>query len=372
MVQQPSAAVPIKIDQEAARKTLERAADLAEQGKASRAWCERIRRLSEICAKANRTHVAFIGTALLARATDPRADVHSLHVQAGTRGAYSARSVAKEVLVPMSRALGIDLGVTGREPLNNQPYFRYHQVSLQMTVKGNARAALKAVCEMLDELALVRDQSKALAALAAFVEVRRGYWAPALAYIVPETTFGMEELVEQIEAFVAANSEGGRRAQAVAAALMDVAEGPENVATARINDPDRNFPGDVATYTTADHEDDRKLTRVIEVRDKPVPDADLLSFATKAARFSVARAAVLAVSPQQPQFDATAAQREARAEGVTLEPFVGWREFVRQLFFWLRSDAIDPVKEAHERIYARLVELECSRESQENWLSLSR
>jgi hypothetical protein len=28
------------------------------------------------------------------------------------------------VLVPLSAELGFSLGVTGREPLNNQPYFR--------------------------------------------------------------------------------------------------------------------------------------------------------------------------------------------------------------------------------------------------------
>ena len=78
------AALPIKIDYSAARKVLLQAAALADKGRASRHWHDQIRRLSEICESAPKTHIAFIGTALLARATDQRADVYSLHVKART------------------------------------------------------------------------------------------------------------------------------------------------------------------------------------------------------------------------------------------------------------------------------------------------
>ena len=40
------------------------------------------------------------------------------------RGVISADSGCHSVLVPAAAELGISLGVTGREPLNNQPYFR--------------------------------------------------------------------------------------------------------------------------------------------------------------------------------------------------------------------------------------------------------
>jgi hypothetical protein len=42
----------------------------------------------------------------------------------GNDNAFSARALAENVLVPLSAELGISLGVTGRQPLNNQPYFR--------------------------------------------------------------------------------------------------------------------------------------------------------------------------------------------------------------------------------------------------------
>jgi hypothetical protein len=38
--------------------------------------------------------------------------------------AFSARTLCHGIIVPLSAELGISIGVTGREPLNNQPYFR--------------------------------------------------------------------------------------------------------------------------------------------------------------------------------------------------------------------------------------------------------
>jgi hypothetical protein len=104
------------------------------------------------------------------------------------------------------------------------------------------------------------------------------------------------------------------------------------------------------------------------VRDKPISESDLFVFASKAAEFAVARAGILAVAANQQPLNIAEAQAEAAAEGVNLELFIGWSAFVRQLFFWLRGDAADPVTEAHERIYKRLVELECSSEAQKAWL----
>ena len=307
--------VSIKLDYKVARKVLLEASALAEQGQASSRWNEHIERLSEACRSTPKTHIAFIGTALLARSTDQRIDVHSLHARAKPAGAYSARSLAKDVLVPLSRDLRVHLGVTGREPLNNQPYFHNDVVNRQMNVKGNARVALNLVCDLLDELSAIHDRGELLAALAAFIEVRRKYWATAQDYFAPETTFAFADLLKWIDSFVKVDSEGGRRAQAVAAGLMDVVEGDENVETGRVNDPDRHFPGDVAAYSRGK---ERKVVRVLEVRDKVLSESDLRVFASKASRFGVARAGILAVAPTQEPLDLAGAQAEATAEGVNL------------------------------------------------------
>jgi hypothetical protein len=307
-----------------------------------------------------------MGTALLAKAADERADVFSLKVRAGTPGAYSARALAMNVLVPASRELKMSLGVTGREPINNQPYFHNDRVTMDMNAKATAKEALAFVYGLLGDLSKLTNRSDRLGALAAFIEVRRRHWVEPKAYSARETSLQLEELIQCIESFVAADSEGGRRAQAVAAGLVDVLDGPDNVETSRVNDPDRNFPGDVAAFT-GEPKETRRLARAVEVRDKPITASDVRVFVGKAAAFSVARAVVLAVAPQQP-IDLTDALEDAEAAGIILRVFPGWRSFIRQIFFWLPADVSDPVTLAHQYIYNRLVELECSTEAQNSWL----
>jgi hypothetical protein len=356
----------VNIKKRVAEEALRNAASLADAGKVSKTWESHIRRLSKICETAPKTHIAFIGTVLLAKATDSRVDVFALHVTAGTPGAYSARGLATGVLVPLSHDLKIHLGVTGREPLNNQPYFRPHVVSRDMIVHDSARPALNLVCDLLDELKNVNDQQQLLSALAAFVKVRREYLLAAKPYVAPSDMLEAEEFATQVDVFVRANSEGGKRAQAVAAGLMDVIEDFRCVETGRINDPSRHFPGDVAVISQAT----KRATRVLEVRDKPVSQSDVRVFVKKAAEAGIARAGVLAVSPAKQTLDLTTAEAEAAAIGVDLEIFFGWKPYIRRILFWLPDGIAEPLKLAHERIYERLVELECSREAQETWMPL--
>ena len=356
----------IKLDYRIARKVMLEASALAEQGGASSRWKEHIERLSEACRSAPKTHIAFIGTALLARSTDQRIDVHSLHARAKSRGAYSARSLAKDVLVPLSRDLRVQPRGHRSRTTEQPALFSQRRRKQEDEREGQRASAPKSGLRPARRLSGIHDRHKLVAAIAAFIEVRRRYWTTARNYFAPETTFAFADLLNWIDRFVKDDSEGGRRAQAIAAGLMDVVEGSENVETGRINDPDRRFPGDVAAYSRGK---ERKVVRVLEVRDKALSESDLRVFASKASQFGVARAGILAVAPTQQQLDLAEAQAEAAAEGVNLELFIGWTAFVRQLFFWLRGDAADPVRHAHERIYARLVELECSAEGQTAWLA---
>jgi hypothetical protein len=337
--------------------------DLADDGEASPDWDLRLRELSILCDTAPKTHIAFVGTALLAKATDPGADVFALKVSAGTPGAYSARSLTKGVLAPLCRDHEVHIGVTGREPLNNHPYYRESRVFRQMLVHAKARPVLEKVCDLLDQLALIDDRSELLKALASFISVRRTYWSKAKAYVSQEAVLKLSGLIRRIEIFVWGDSEAGRRAQAVATGLMDVLEGTANVETSRVNDPDQRFPGDVAVRAV-----DGGLSRVLEVRDKPVSMADLRAFVAKAAAVGVARAGVLAVAQDQEPLDVRAAQIAAAQKGLALEVFLGWAGYLHQLLFWMPSDIPFPVDEAHRRIYERIVELECSPEGQELWL----
>ena len=73
-----------------------------------------------------------------------------------------------------------------------------------------------------------------------------------------------EQLVDAIWRFVSADSEHGRRAQAVVAGLLDVYASPSRVESGRINDPSRKYPGDVCVRSLDDPE---VWEKAFEVRD---------------------------------------------------------------------------------------------------------
>jgi hypothetical protein len=202
----------LQIDKETAKRVLHRAAELASRGATSPEWERRVRELSEACEKAPKTHITFLGTALLAKAVDIRADAFAIKASAGTPGAYSARTLGHGVLVSSAPALGIDLGRTGREPLNNQPYFRHARVTPEMVIHLSAREAVKLLLNILDELDRIESPQEALGALASFIAVRREYRTTYRVYEPGEIQLTPAAFAAAIDAFVRSDSEGGRRA----------------------------------------------------------------------------------------------------------------------------------------------------------------
>jgi hypothetical protein len=159
----------IRLDLAEARRRLEVAVEWAQDPAVAlpAEWCERT---MEVGRASSRTFVAVLGTALLAKATDLRADTLTLKENTGER-AYSARGLCHQVLVPAAVDFGFHLGATGREPLNNQPFFRYNRVDEIERVPATARPALDHLVECL-RLADRLDREEALQALAAFLRMR--------------------------------------------------------------------------------------------------------------------------------------------------------------------------------------------------------
>lgn len=350
----------ILIDKDKAKAILIKEAEAEERGDAVPvAWEARIEALSKACEEgSSKTHIAFLGTALLARATDLKADPFAVKEGAPSAGAYSARGLGHAVLVPNAPSLGIHLGVTGREPLNNQPYFRIQRATLkEMLPLVREQASVRRLVECLDELEKTKSSKDVRAALRAFIRVRRTYQpayptAPKVPPKVTPTTFSA--LVESV---VGADSEGGKRAQAVAAGVLDAIAGTDLVLVARINDPDRHFPGDVGVRKEAGRDD---LAYAIEVRDKKVTENDLLMFGRKLAEKGVRRGAVLAVADNQGEIAPHEAVAWAEQQGVNLVVFLGWDMFVEQAFFWSGKDALELSALAYERVRERLEELEAA------------
>jgi hypothetical protein len=286
----------------------------------------------------------------------------------GNPRAYSARGLCHAVLVPLAAELRFSLGVSGREPLNNQPYFRMTRLGDNTPIRETGRPAFNHLKKLVDELSAMREERQAREALRAFIAVRRGYqrtYAPDDG----EVSITPAGLVDAIARLVAAASEGGRRAQAAAAGLLDVFAGPDRVETARINDPSRHHPGDVAVRFA---EEAAGWEKVFEVRDKPVSASDVMIFGRACVDKQVPEAAVVMVAADQPPLNREELSAWACGFGLGLTLFFGWRDFTEQVLFWSGQPQQAAARAAVECIGQRLREVEVSDGAVELWQSLTR
>lgn len=333
-------------------------------------WESRIERLSQLCAEGvSSTHIAFLGTAILAKSMSAGVDLFAIKPNhaVGNANAYSARSLCHSVLVPLAAEFGISIGVTGREPLNNQPYFRMTRLGDGTPVHSGGRAAFDYMVGLVQELQAMESVNEAHKALRAFVGVRRRY-QPRYTTGDGSLTITPETLASNIVLFVSENSEHGSRAQAVVAGLFDVFAGVERVVSGRINDPSRNYPGDVCVRSA----DGNSWEKAVEVRDKPVKTSDIQIFCKKCLEMGVREAALVIVAPKQARFDGEELSTWAAEFGIGLTLFYGWSGFVDQVLFWASMPKTEAAIFAVERIEARLVTVEVSPKSVALWQSLVR
>jgi SacI restriction endonuclease len=361
----------VKIDKEAAATIVREEDAAATNGDVNAAWKAKIEKLSQLCEDSGfKTHIAFLGTAVVAKAIDRSVDLYAVkpkHARA-TANAYSARSLCHSVLVPLSAELGFNIGVTGREPLNNQPYFRMTRLDDGTPVHQGSRAAFTFMLELVAELAkLTTTEEDAREALRAFISVRRDYVRKHSAR-PGETQITPEQLVTAVKALILDNSEGGKRAQAVVAGLLDVFAGIDRVESGRVNDPSRKYPGDVCVRSAAD---DEEWDKAFEVRDKPVTAADVQIFAAKCIEMGVREAAVVMVADKQTVLDAEALDAWASERGMSLSLFHGWGSIIDQALFWSELPKLDGAREAVAFIHDRLQSVEASKEAVTLWEKLS-
>ena len=321
-------------------------------------WEKKIETLSRLCEEGvSATHIAFLGTSLLAKAVNMEVDLFAIkpaHAP-GNPNAFSARSLCHSVLVPLAAELGIHIGVTGREPLNNQPYFRMTRLRDGTPVHTGGKAAFDYMVELVSELQSTTKRAVVRRALRAFVAVRRRY-QPRYASAATLNSVNPEHLARCIVRLVTDNSESGRRAQAAVAGLFDVFAGETRVESGRINDPSRNYPGDVCVRNEAGD----VWEKAVEVRDKPVKVSDVQIFGKKCVDMGVREAALVMVSPTQPKLDAAVLAKWAADYGIGLTLFYGWETFVEQALFWADAAKPDAAVMAAERIEARPIAVEAT------------
>jgi hypothetical protein len=197
--------------------------------------------------------------------------------------------------------------------------------------------------------------------------VRRGYVQKYTAKD-GETPITPEQLTTAVKALVLEDSEGGKRAQAAVAGLMDVFAGPERVKSGRINDPSRKYPGDVCVRSV---DDDEKWEKAVEVRDKPVAVYDVQIFANKCITMGVREAAVVMVSDRQAVLKAESLSAWASERGMSLTLFHGWDGFIEQALFWAGVPKFDGARQAVGFIRERLQGVEASAKAVALWDELS-
>lgn len=360
----------MKINSKQASHILRQEAYQADDGNVDPEWYYKVGQLSELCEACGiRSAIPFLGTTMLARSVSARVDPFACKPShAGDNpNAYSARSLSERVLVPLAAELGIHLGVTGRQPMNNQPFFRMRRLGDGTPVREDGRPAFDYMYQLVEELSHASEQ-EARQALRAFVAVRRAY-QPRYTQFQGLTRVAPEALTTLIGQFVAEESEQGKRAQAIVAGLMDVYAGPHRVDSGRINDPSRRHPGDVCVQGS---ESGEAFEKAIEVRDKPVSLADVQIFAKKCVDMGVQECALVMVSDRQEELDGVTLATWADSFGIGLTLFVGWTGFVNQCLYWSAEPKPVAAAAALETINDRLVEVEVSAESLARWQQRAR
>ncbi|MEX2541801.1 MAG: restriction endonuclease, SacI family [Trueperaceae bacterium] len=357
----------ITVDTERARAVFLEAVELVDS--AAQLPPEWIQRTQEVGRCPSRTFVSMLGTALLSRATDPRVD--PLVLKAGGSPAqglesYSARTIATNVLAPMAVEHMVDIGTRGREPLNNQPFFRYTWVHREMVVKDPVRPHLDFLVETLERLRELPEE-ELLPALAAFLAVRRRVARRPVPRIqVVSTHWTINEFVSAVADFVTSWPEDGKRGQAMVAAALDLVY--PVVRLGHVNDPSRHVPGDVKAFL---EEEDVTPTASVEVKQKQVTRSDVLYWTEALSRASVARGAYVMLSPSQQDLDAEQLTAQVLTQrNVLVRLYTSAATFLHESIIWSSRGLDDFLCQFPLRMQERLEEANVSDESLQEWVDL--
>jgi SacI-like restriction endonuclease len=338
---------------------LERAVRLAEDPR-QELPTEWIERTEHIAGCPSRTYVAALGVALLAKATDVRIDALTVKRKVSAN-AYSMRGAAA-VLAGNASLYGYHLGVTGPEPLNNQPWFHGERIDQFRIEDREVEPYQNSLVRYLHELNGY-DNARALLALAAFVRVRQRFAAElgaAQSNLARVGTPGLGRLLTSTEDFIRSNPEGGRRGQALVAALLDLAH--DEVQLGAINDP---RPRDVAVRRG---ELDLLL---VEVKQKPVGSDTADHLASEAADASVDKALLVALAPDQQPLDRESIRASAEAaHGVLLLVCESVAELFTQIAIHSSLTATEVAERLPSVYLRRMQEHGVSEDGQRRWVDL--
>ncbi|MFJ6041844.1 restriction endonuclease, SacI family [Brachybacterium paraconglomeratum] len=343
------------VDYEEAARILDRAMSFTQSNEHLPVeWISYSRAIFALAAK---TWTPAFATMLLAKAIDDRLDAFSLKVDKGDPRSYSLRGLCHKVVVPAAADKQFSIRNTGREPINNQPSFRYSRIDeLERVRDARDRDFFVEVTKKVDGL----SSSGAFEALAAFLSVALEE-AERVKRIVVQS-----EKIDPDGARVAAidflrrdADDRPRRLQAFAAACLDMAF--TDVRTRRINDPSRDFPGDVQVLD----EDEPVLT--MEVRGKTVSQTEVSQFASAAKQAGFLRALIFVDAARQPHIDVREATMGHGLRGVQVAIYVSVTELLGDAFLWSNRPSKSAAEVFTQCMLSRLREIEVAEASLREW-----
>jgi hypothetical protein len=321
-------------------------------------WIARVERLGGLGIK---TYIAALGGAMLAKAADPRVDSLAQDEAAGPRG-YSLRKAAE--FLAQQNDDRYDLGAKGRWPLNNRPFLGGPARIDDFTkISGKARPAYEAFLDALRDLNRI-EGTEALPVLAAFFRVRMAVQAAereaARAARKLESDVALEDLVGIVDRFVRAAPEGGRRAQALAAAVLDCAF--DDVELQPINSP---HPGDVRVRL------DEAIVLAVEAKQLPVGEDVASELSREAAGLGADLALLFVIADKHAPLDRDRVQRDAlRDDGTLLLICESVLELIASVAVLSATSAAQVEADLPGAFAVRLREIEGSEKGQDEWRQL--
>jgi hypothetical protein len=362
----------VRFDKQFATILLDGQAQLSEHDPGDPSWIEKIEKFSQLCeGGVSQEHIAFLGTAILAKALDSRAHLFALKSTpdetAEEVNALPARTLCHTVLVPLAAGLGIDLGVKSREPLNHQPYLRMKRLDDRISIRPADRVAFDYMVELVRQLQGIRESVDANSVLRAFIAVRRRYHARD---VEAPTAIPIKRasLIDAVAKLLAEDPEDATRARAVLAGLLDVFVGVVKVEIRGNHAPKQAAPRDVCMRWRSGN---KGWETVFEIHDGPVTDKEIRRLADKCVSLGAPKAAIVQTAGRPARLDVLAFRVLAQARNVDLVIFDGWAELVDQILFWSELPEAAALQNMIAAIRARLVQEGASSTPAELWQSLT-
>ncbi len=304
----------------------------------------------------------MLGTGLLAKATDDGVDALALKENSGAT-AYSARGLGHNVLVPAAVEYGFDIRTTGREPLNNQPFFRYDRVDEADRVRFPEHHRYLVEClTVANQLSM----DNALAAFASYLRVCFERADENTVQSLEGVAVGLRTIVRAAKTLLDEDAEGGKRAQALVAAVFDVVYGVDRVRSRLVNDPSRDFPGDVQGLDSAG-----RVIVSAEVRTKAMPATEIEQFARVLADAGITRAMAVVLAANQPDLPyIELAERLATDHGVLVTVIDNVDDLLLTAFAWSTTPLPQVLVEFPERVSVQLRDIDATHATIQRWAEL--